>query len=89
AFADAHIGLGRSLISDRKHEEAIRPLEAAVKLQPENPAVHYHLAIAYSRTGRKEQAEKESAVFKQTSERARQMKQDVQIGILGPQKAEP
>jgi tetratricopeptide (TPR) repeat protein len=89
AFADAHIGLGRSLISDRKHEEAIRPLEAAVKLQPENPAAHYHLAIAYSRAGRKEQAERESAVFKQTSERARQMKQDVQTGVLGPQKAEP
>ncbi|MGH9935726.1 MAG: tetratricopeptide repeat protein [Blastocatellia bacterium] len=89
AFADAHIGWGRSLISDRKFDEAIKPLEHAVKLQPENPAAHYHLATAYSRTGRREQAEKESAAFKQASERARQMKQDVQTGILGPQKAEP
>jgi tetratricopeptide (TPR) repeat protein len=89
AFADAHIGLGRSLISDRKFEEAIKPLEQAVKLQPENPAAHYHLAIAYSRTGRKEEAERESTVFKQASEKARQMKQDVQTGVLGPQKAEP
>jgi tetratricopeptide (TPR) repeat protein len=89
AFADAHIGLGRSLISGRKYEEAIKPLEQAVKLQPENPAAHYHLAIAYSRTGRKEEAERESAAFKQASEKARQMKQDVQTGVLGPQKAEP
>lgn len=89
AFADAHIGLGRSLISERKYEEAIKPLEEAVKLQPENPAAHYHLAIAYSRAGRKEQAERESAVFKQTSEKARQMKQGVQTGVIGPQKAEP
>src|SRR5215468_3733956 len=89
AFPDAHIGWGRSLISDRKFDEAVKPLEYAVKLQPENPAAHYHLAVAYSRTGRKEEAEKESAAFRQASERMRQMKQDVQSGILGPQKAEP
>jgi tetratricopeptide (TPR) repeat protein len=89
AFADAHIGLGRSLIANRKFDEAVKPLELAVKLQAENPAAHYHLAIAYSRIGRKDEAERESAVFKQASEKARQMKQDVQTGILGPQKAEP
>jgi tetratricopeptide (TPR) repeat protein len=89
AFPDAHIGWGRSLISDRKFDEAVKPLEQAVKLQPENPAAHYHLAVAYSRTGRKEAAEKESAAFRQASERSRQVKQDVQTGILGPQKAEP
>ena len=88
-FADAHIGWGRSLISDRKFEEAIKPLELAVSLQPENPAARYHLAIAYSRTGRKQEAERESEAFKQASEKARQMKQDVQTGVLGPQKAEP
>jgi cytochrome c-type biogenesis protein CcmH/NrfG len=88
-FADAHIGWGRSLISDRKFEEAVKPLEHAVKLQPENPAARYHLAIAYSRTGRKQEAERESEAFKQASEKARQMKQDVQTGVLGPQKAEP
>jgi tetratricopeptide (TPR) repeat protein len=89
AFADAHIGLGRSLISAGKYEEAIKPLEQAVKLQPENPAAHYHLATAYRRVGRKEDAERESVAFKQASERAQQMKQDVQTGILGPQRAEP
>jgi len=89
AFADAHIGLGRSLISDRKYEEAIKSLEQAVKLQPENPAAHYHLATAYRRAGRNEEAERESTAFKLTSERAQQVKQDVQSGVLGPQKAEP
>jgi tetratricopeptide (TPR) repeat protein len=89
AFADAHIGLGRSLISDGKYEEAIKPLEQAVKLQPENPAAHYHLATAYRRAGRRQEAERESAAFKQASERSRRMKNDVQAGVLGPQKAEP
>jgi tetratricopeptide (TPR) repeat protein len=89
AFTDAFIGLGRSFIADRKFSEAVAPLEQAVKLQPQNPATHYHLAIAYSRVGRKEEAERESIAFRQTSEKARQMKQDIQVGILGPQKAEP
>jgi tetratricopeptide (TPR) repeat protein len=89
AFADAHIGLGRSLISDSKYQDAIRPLEQAVKLQPENPVAHYHLATAYRRVGRTEEADRESVAFKQMSERAQQMKQDVQTGVLGPQKAEP
>ena len=88
-FADAHIGLGRSLISDSKYEDAIRPLEQAVKLQPENPAARYHLATAYRRAGRKEEAEREAAAFKQMAEKAQRMKQDVQTGVLGPQKAEP
>jgi tetratricopeptide (TPR) repeat protein len=89
AFADAFIGLGRSLIADRKFIEAVAPLEHAAKLQPDNPAAHYHLAIAYSRCGRKEDGERASAAFKQTSEKARQMKQEFQTSILVPQKAEP
>ncbi len=88
-FADAFIGWGRALIADRKFAEAIAPLERAVKLEPNHPASHFHLAIAYSRSGRREDGERESAVFKEVSERARQMKQDVQTGILGPQRAEP
>lgn len=89
AFADAFIGWGRSLIADRKFNEAVPPLEHAVKLQPEHPAAHFHLAIAYSRSGRKEDGERASVAFRQASDKARQMKQDVQTGILGPQKAEP
>jgi len=88
-FADAFIGWGRSLIATRQFADAVTPLEQAAKLQPDNPAAHYHLAIAYSRTGRKEDGERESAFFRLASEKARQMKQDVQTGILGPQKAEP
>ncbi len=88
-FADAFIGWGRSLIATRQFADAVAPLEQAAKLQPDNPAAHYHLAIAYSRTGRREDGERESAVFRQASEKARQMKQDIQTGILGPQKAEP
>lgn len=69
-FADAYLGLGASLMAEKKYAEAIAPLEVAVKLQPANPLGHYNLATAYARTGRKEDAERQFALHKETSERA-------------------
>lgn len=69
-FADAYLGLGASLMAEKKYPEAIAPLEVAVKLQPANPLGHYNLATAYARTGRKEDAERQFALHKETSERA-------------------
>jgi tetratricopeptide (TPR) repeat protein len=66
-FADAYLGLGMSLLTEKQYAEAVAPLEKAVKLQPGNPAGHYSLATAYSRTGRKEDAEREFALQQQTS----------------------
>ena len=43
----------------KKYEDAIPPLRKAEALQPGNPAVHYALATALSRSGHKEEAEKE------------------------------
>jgi tetratricopeptide (TPR) repeat protein len=61
-FGEAYLGLGVSLISLKRYSEAIAPLEAAVKLQPGNPDAHYRLATAYTRTGRKQDADKEFAI---------------------------
>lgn len=69
AFGDAYLGLGQSLISTKKYSEAIEPLEVAVKLEPQNPATHYSLATAYSRTGRKQDAEKEFAIHRQMTQK--------------------
>ncbi|MFN7992098.1 MAG: tetratricopeptide repeat protein [Bryobacteraceae bacterium] len=88
-FADAFIGYGRSLIAANKAGEAIAPLETAVKLQPQNPAAHFQLATAYQHTGRKQEAQQQFALHKQTSERANQMAKELGTGIVGPQKAEP
>ena len=68
---------------------AFEPLQRAAKLQPANPAVHYHLAIALRRSGNKEEADKEFAVYKRTSEQARHLTHDVQTGVLGPQQVDP
>jgi len=45
-------------------------LEIGVKLRPANPTGHYQLTIAYRKIGRKEDAERELALFQQTSEKA-------------------
>jgi hypothetical protein len=35
-----------------------------VKLEPQNPGAHYNLAIAYTRTGRKQDGEREFAIHR-------------------------
>jgi tetratricopeptide (TPR) repeat protein len=69
SFGDAFLGLGACLGSTKRYAEAIAPLETAVKLQPENPAAHYLLATAYSRTGRKEDGDKQFAIQKQLTQK--------------------
>lgn len=68
-FGDAFLGLGEALLADHKFSEAIPPLESATKLQPANPATHYNLATAYSRAGRKAEADKEFAIHRQMTQK--------------------
>jgi len=67
-FGDAFLGLGESLIATKKFDQAIPPLEKAVKLESANPATHYNLATAYSRAGRKADADREFAIHRQMTE---------------------
>jgi|SRR6185437_11166377 predicted Zn-dependent protease len=60
-FVEAFLALGMSLNSANQFQEAIAPLERYTKMQPEDPAGHYQLATAYSRTGNKEAAQRELA----------------------------
>jgi tetratricopeptide (TPR) repeat protein len=68
-FGDAFIGWGGSLVSEKKFSDAIPPLETAVKLESGNPAAHYLLAIAYVRTGRKEDSDREFAIQRQLTQK--------------------
>jgi tetratricopeptide (TPR) repeat protein len=95
SFADAFIGLGRSLLESGRNADAIAPLQTAAGLQPDNPVTHFYLGTAYRRAGRIEQANHEFTLHQQTSEKARQRKEQIQVGVAGPQqvigsqKAEP
>ena len=63
-FAEAYLGWGLSLVTLKRYQEAIAPLRTAERLTPRNPAIHYSLATALSRSGQKEEAEKEFAIHR-------------------------
>lgn len=67
-FAEAYLGLGSAFMAERRYEDAVPPLQTAVKLQPDNPAAHYNLATALSRTGHKEEADREFAIHHKMQE---------------------
>ncbi len=82
-FAEAFGGLGRSLLDSGKAAEAVSPLETSVKLAPENPTMHLALATAYQRLGRKEDAAREFALQKSTSEKINQNTKALHKNVSG------
>jgi tetratricopeptide (TPR) repeat protein len=68
-FGDAFVGWGGALVSLKKFSDAIPPLETAVKLEPANPAAHYNLAIAYARSGRKQDGDREFEIQKRLTQK--------------------
>jgi tetratricopeptide (TPR) repeat protein len=63
-FGDAFMGWGFCLVTLKKYEDAIAPLQLATRLEEGNPSAHYNLAVAYSRTGKHDEAEKEFAIHR-------------------------
>ncbi len=61
-LARPYLGLGMVLNAAGRFTDAINPLEKYVRLDPADPAGYYQLAIAYSRIGNKEEAEKQRAL---------------------------
>jgi tetratricopeptide (TPR) repeat protein len=82
-FAAAQLGLGKSLLGASRQNEAIPPLEAAVKLDPQNPEGHFQLSIAYRRAGRNADASREAAMHKQLADDARQLTENIQKNVQG------
>ena len=68
-FGDAFLGLGEALVSEKKFSEAIPPLQTAAKLEPASPAAHYNLAIAYARSGRKEDGDREFEIQRRLTQK--------------------
>jgi tetratricopeptide (TPR) repeat protein len=68
-FAEAFLALGMSLNSAERYAEAVGSLERYVKMLPDDPAGHYQLSIAYARTGRKEDAARQTEMQRQSSEK--------------------
>lgn len=68
-FSEAYLGLGMSLTAEGKYAEAKPPLEHYVKLEPNDPAGHYQLAIADARTGDPAGAQRQMALQAQAAAR--------------------
>jgi tetratricopeptide (TPR) repeat protein len=82
-FGEALIGLGKSLVSAGRPQQAVAPLERAVRLEPGNAIAHYQLSFAYRRLGRDQEAAKELAAYREAHDRVRSSMQRIRTGILG------
>ncbi len=82
-FGEAFFGLGRILLDSGKISDAVPPLQSAVKLAPDNPTAHLALATAYQRLGRKDDAAREFALQKSTSEKLNQTTKVLRQNVSG------
>jgi tetratricopeptide (TPR) repeat protein len=81
-FSEAYLALGMSLTSSGKFAESIAPLERYTAMQPNDPAGHYQLALAYSRTGNREASSKQIALQREMA--GRQQQTDTVEGHAAP-----
>jgi tetratricopeptide (TPR) repeat protein len=80
-FAEAYLGLGSALVASKQFAEAIPPLEEYEKFAPDSPTGHYQLALAYAGVGRKEDANREAALQRDTAKSLEQVKRRVAEGL--------
>jgi tetratricopeptide (TPR) repeat protein len=79
SFSEAYLGLGTSLNSAKRFTEAIPPLETYEKLAPDSPTGHYQLAFAYAGAGRRDDANREAALQRQSAEALEAVKRKAAI----------
>lgn len=80
---EPYFGLGRCLLDSDRAAEAVGPLETAARLSPGNPTIHFTLAHAYQDLGRKEDAAREFALQKSTSEKIQHNTETVKRNVSG------
>ena len=68
-FSEAYLALGMSLAAEGKYVAAKAPLQHYVRLEPDDPAGHYQLAIADARTGDAAGARQQMALQAQAAAR--------------------
>jgi len=80
-FADAYLGLGSALVASKRFNDGILPLETYEKLAPDSPTGHFQLALAYAGVGRKDDANREAALQRQSAESLEQAKRKAQLSM--------
>jgi tetratricopeptide (TPR) repeat protein len=86
----AHNALGQALLGLGDTEGAVRALEAAVKLAPDSPAMHFALARAYRQANRPADADREQAEFTRLDRLVRQQRTGANsVGGVSPSPQPP
>ena len=80
-FTEAYLGLGTALVDRKQFADAIPALETYETLAPDSPTGHYQLALAYNGVGRKEDANREAALQRDTAKSLEQLKRRVAEGL--------
>ncbi|MFZ0641167.1 MAG: tetratricopeptide repeat protein [Candidatus Acidiferrales bacterium] len=62
-YAASQLALGELYLAGGRLDDAVAHLESARQLAPQNPAAYSHLAIAYRRLGRSDQAQQVLAIL--------------------------
>ena len=78
-FGEAYLGLGTALVSAKRFSEAISPLETYEKMAADSPTGHYQLALAYNGVGRREDANREAALQRQSAEELEALKRKAAV----------
>ena len=81
-FGEAYLGLGTALVSAKRFSEAIPPLETYEKMAADSPTGHYQLALAYNGVGRREDANREAALQRQSAENLEQVRRRAADALL-------
>ena len=77
-LTEAQLDLGRAYTAKGRFEEAIEALKKVAASDPENDRVHYLLSVAYSKEGRRGEAQTELAAYQHlTRDRLQRTQQDV------------
>jgi predicted Zn-dependent protease len=79
---------GRVLLELGQVDRAVKELEEGVRLAPSSPEMHFALARAYTRAGKKEEAAREREIFKKLQDEYNQKKQLVKPDSPPDQKPE-
>jgi tetratricopeptide (TPR) repeat protein len=72
--------LGRVLLELDQIDRSIKELEEGVRLAPNIPEMHFALARAYTRAGRKQDADRERELFKKLQEKSSQQDDAAKTG---------
>ena len=78
------IGLAKVLLSRKEYQQALDELERAVRVAPEDEAIHYNLMLAYRNLKRPADAQRAYAEFQKIKARQEQSRVSVLNQLKGP-----